>query len=404
VKIRTSRASVALNYKEGQISASHWLVEIPDTDNDLCSLRSRLGGRLVASVLSANRVLIYRIGSLGDTVVALPCFHLIARSFPRAHRVLLSNFPVHAKAPAAAAVLGDSGLVGGYMPYTIGTRRPDELLRLAWRIRRFRPDVLVYLTPPRGERAVKRDALFFRLCGVREIVGLPTGDLAKNRYDAANRLMERESARLLRCISPLGDADDSDLHNWDLLLTDEETAKANALLARFGKRSIIACGPGTKQQAKDWGQEKWRELLKRLSAKFPDFGLVLIGAKDDRSVSDYTAAGWTAPVLNLCGEITPRESAAVIRRARLFLGPDSGPMHLAAACGVPCVIAFASVDYRGRMFPVGEIHRPIYHEVECFNCRLSVCTEKKKICINSISVEEMFQAALETINLKETVE
>jgi ADP-heptose:LPS heptosyltransferase len=300
--------------------------------------------------------------------------------------------------------LGDSGLVDGYMPYTIGTRRPDELLRLAWRIRRFRPDVLIYLTPPRGERVVKRDALFFRLCGIHEIVGLPTGDLAESRYDAANRLMERESARLLRCISPLGDADDSDLRNWDLRLTNEETAKADALLAPFGNRPIVACGPGTKQQAKDWGQEKWRELLRRLSAKVPDYGLVLIGAKDDRSASDYAAAEWTAPVLNLCGEMTPRESAAVIRRTRLFLGPDSGPMHLAAAYGVPCVIAFASIDYPGHMFPVGEIHRPIYHEVECFNCKLSVCIEKKKICINSISVDEMFRAALEVISLKETVE
>jgi hypothetical protein len=75
-------------------------------------------------------VLIYRLGSLGDTVVALPCFHLIARCFPQAERVLLTNFPVHAKATATAAVLGDSGLVHGYMRYTVGTRRIGELLRL----------------------------------------------------------------------------------------------------------------------------------------------------------------------------------------------------------------------------------------------------------------------------------
>ena len=100
---------------------------------------------------SIKKVLIYRLGSLGDTTVALPCFHLIERAFPQAERVLLTNFPVHAKAPAAAAVLGSSGLVQGYMRYTAGTRNIVELLRLGWRIRRFRPDVLVYLTPPRGE-------------------------------------------------------------------------------------------------------------------------------------------------------------------------------------------------------------------------------------------------------------
>src|ERR1022692_4022661 len=79
-----------------------------------------------------RRVLIYRLGSLGDTVVALPCFHLIARTYPNAERRLLTNFPVHAKAPAAAAVLGDSGLVHGYMSYTWVPARSASCC--AWRV------------------------------------------------------------------------------------------------------------------------------------------------------------------------------------------------------------------------------------------------------------------------------
>jgi ADP-heptose:LPS heptosyltransferase len=353
---------------------------------------------------SAQKVLIYRLGSLGDTVVALPCFHLIARAFPNAERRLLTNFPVHAKAPASAAVLGDSSLVHGYMRYTVGTRNIGELLLLARQIRRFHPDLLVYLTVPRGVRTVKRDAAFFRLCGIRRIVGLPIGGLAENGYNPASGLWEREAARLLRCVHPLGDADVDDLRNWDLRLTDAETGKAKALLAPLGSRPIVACGPGTKQQSKDWGQEKWSELLTRLSAELPEYALALIGAREESSLGDYAAAGWKGPVLNLCGELTPRESAAVIRHARLFLGPDSGPMHLAAANGVPCAIPFSSIDHPGRAFPIGEIHRPIYHPVACSHCMLSVCVEKKKICINSITVEEMLQAALQAIRPKEVVE
>ena len=352
---------------------------------------------------SVKKVLIYRLGSLGDTMVALPCFHLIARVFPDAERRLLTNFPVDAKAPPAAAVLGESGLVHDYLGYMVGTRNAGGLLRLAWGIRRFRPDVLVYLAQPRGEKAVKRDAAFFRFCGIRRIVGLPVGNLAENKFDPASDLWEREAARLLRCIRPLGEADVGDLRNWDLRLTDAETAKASELLAPLGSRPIVACGPGTKMQAKDWGQEKWRELLHRLSAEFPEHALVLIGAWEDSAVSAYAAGGWKGPVLNLCGVLTPRESAAVIRRARLFLGPDSGPMHLAAAYGVPCAIAFASVDLRGRWFPLGEGHRLIYRQVECSNCKLEVCIEKKKICIESIAVGDMFQAAVEAIRPKENV-
>ncbi|MGI4829588.1 MAG: hypothetical protein ACRYFU_15540 [Janthinobacterium lividum] len=79
---------------------------------------------------TVRRVLIYRLGSLGDMLIALPAFHLIARAFPEADRRLLTNSPVHAKAPAAAAVLDGTGLVQGYLRYTVGTRSPWELLRL----------------------------------------------------------------------------------------------------------------------------------------------------------------------------------------------------------------------------------------------------------------------------------
>ena len=58
------------------------------------------------SVPQSNRILIYRIGSLGDTLVALPCLHLIARTFAGSERILLTNVPIHAKAPAAASVFG----------------------------------------------------------------------------------------------------------------------------------------------------------------------------------------------------------------------------------------------------------------------------------------------------------
>ena len=139
-----------------------------------------------------QRVLIYRLGSLGDTVVALPCFHLLARTFPQAERFLLTNFPVHAKAPASAAVLGDSGLVHGYMRYTVGTRRVDELLRLAWEIRRFRADLLVYLMPMRPAKHVRRDRIFFSMAGVRRVVHVsianPAADSALPYYSGKARV------------------------------------------------------------------------------------------------------------------------------------------------------------------------------------------------------------------------
>src|ERR1700712_3493676 len=102
---------------------------------------------------STKRVLIYRMGSLGDTVVALPALRLVARAFAGAERRMLTNFPVQAKAPPAEAILRNTGLVSGYFRYSVGTRSPRELLSLWWQLVRWRPEVLIYLAPTRGVKA-----------------------------------------------------------------------------------------------------------------------------------------------------------------------------------------------------------------------------------------------------------
>lgn len=339
-----------------------------------------------------RRVLIYRLGSLGDTVVALPCYHLIARLFPNAERRLLTNFPVNAKAPASASVLGDSGLIHEYMRYTVGTRNIRELLKLAWEIRRFKPDLLVYLMPLRPWSNIQRDRRFFRLAGVKRMVGLPAGEGLKRQFDVVSGRYEAEALRLGRLVGELGDVAPSNPENWSLRLTNSERQTAAAGLGPLAGHALIVCGPATKMQAKDWERDKWRELLGRVHASYPEHALALVGSGEDAEFSDYAAQDWKGPKVNLCGTISPRETAAVMEHAEIFLGPDSGPMHLAASVGVPCVIAFSAHGLPGVWFPNGNQHQIVYHQTACFNCGLETCIVEEKKCMRSIRVEEMEQA------------
>lgn len=340
-----------------------------------------------------RRILIYRLGSLGDTMVVLPSLHLLARLFPEAERCMLSNQPVHGKAAPSSAILDRSGLITGYMSYPVGTRNPLTLAGIALRIRSFRPDLLVYLTKPRGEAVLARDRKFFSVvCGVRKIVGLPTGILGTNLKLGPDS-WESEAARLARTLAPLGPLDINDLRNWDLRLIDEERTAASQALSPLEQRPLLACGPGTKMQAKDWGAPSWRLLLDKLATAHPEHGLILVGAKDDFEVSEEVSKGWAGRSLNLCGKLAPRVTAAALAHAELFLGPDSGPMHFAAAAGVPCAIAFASRTEPGIWYPAGEGHRVVYHRLPCSNCDLETCLVNQKRCLTSITVDEMFKAA-----------
>jgi heptosyltransferase-3 len=380
----------------------------------------------------ARRVLIYRLGSLGDMLVALPALHLVGRAFPEAERRLLTNVPVNAKAAAAAAVFGEgadgTGLVHGYMRYAVGTRSVRELLAVWWTIARWRPEVLVYLAGARGVEVARRDAVFFRLCGVRRLVGVPvTEGMQRNYYGAATGgkdhamgegHLELEAARLARCIGELGGARDiadpgrlSEPASWDLHLTAAEVVTADAAIraalpdwAPAGsvwdrderqKESAIAVSVGTKVQAKDWGRENWRALLARVAAEFPERVLLLVGAAEESEASEFAAEGWRenggGPVVNLCGKLTPRESAAALARVRLFVGHDSGPMHLAAAVGTPVVAIYAARNIPRQWFPFGEQHRVVYHRVECWGCGLETCVEQQKKCLMSITVDEVME-------------
>jgi heptosyltransferase III len=344
---------------------------------------------------STKRVLIYRLGSLGDTLVALPALHLVARAFPAAERRLLTNFPVNAKAPPAAAVLEGSGLVHGYFRYVAGTRSPGELLTLWWQLLRWRPQVFVYMGSARGVESARRDARFFRLCGIQRLIGVPlTEDMQQNRWEESHQALEPEAARLARNLAELGDANLDTPASWDLHLTPAEHAKASKALDPITNHPLIAVSVGTKRQSKDWGRENWRSLFAALAQSYPGHALALLGSPEENEASEYAADGWrqrsaSSPVVNLCGRLTPRESAAALTRARIFLGHDSGPMHLAVAVQTPCVAIFSARNKPRVWFPYGKQHHVLYHKVDCWGCNLETCIVEKKKCLTSITVDQV---------------
>lgn len=310
----------------------------------------------------AGRVVVYRLGSLGDTVVALPCLHAVARAFPDAERVMLTNIPVSAKAAPLEAILGGSGLVHRFVAYPVGMRSLTRLLAVRRELRALEARTLVYLTPPRGRVNAWRDWLFFRLCGFTRIIGAPlSADLQNNRR-GADGLVEWECARLARCIAPLGPVRLDDRAAWDLHLTAEEQAAGASALGAAAQHPRIAINMGGKEAANDWGEAHWVALVARLRASHPDHALVFVGAVEDAVRAERVSAQWPGPVANLCGRISPRVSAAAMAGARVFVGHDSGPLHLAASTGVRCVGLFGNKNVARKWHPYGAGHN-IIHEM-----------------------------------------
>jgi ADP-heptose:LPS heptosyltransferase len=314
---------------------------------------------------------------------------------------MLTNFPVNVKAPPAAAIIEKTGLVHGFLKYTVGTRNPRDLVSLWWTIFRWQPEVVVYLGSSRGVASAKRDATFFRLCGIRRLIGMPVvEEMQQNLWDSVEQAFEPEAVRLTRNIKELGDAQMDAAESWDLHLTPSEQACAQEAISPVEGLPILVVSVGTKMQSKDWGRENWRTLLARIASLYPNHALVLSGAPGESEISEFAAGGWReaggGPVMNLCG-LPPRESAAVYAHARLFIGHDSGPMHLAAAVQTPCVAIFAARNKPRVWFPYGSQHRVLYHKTECWGCGLETCIAEKKRCLTSITVEEVLAEVCEVL-------
>jgi ADP-heptose:LPS heptosyltransferase len=210
--------------------------------------------------------------------------------------------------------------------------------------------MLVNLAAARGWIKSLRDHLFFRSCGVGNMVGTPWQKGDPQTRPMNDGSFEPECQRLAARISSLGSVNLADRHFWDLRLTPAERNEAMQLLPP-GEHQAVAVSVGTKVPVKDWGEENWAGLLARLSSELRESALVLLGAADERARSQRLSQSWAGPAINFCGTTSARVSAAVLERCRIFIGHDSGPMHLASAVGTPTLGLFSWQNPPGQWYP-----------------------------------------------------
>lgn len=335
------------------------------------------------SAPSPKRIVVFRIGSIGDTVVALPGFHAVRRAFPDTHITLLTNVPTSTKAAPLMMVLGyGSGFVDDVIDYPGGLSNPLEGARLALRLRRTGADTLVYMMPVRSAKGLRRDALFFRLAGMRRILCMPKDeDQRVSRVDPETDVVEPEAERLARCLAPLGEIDLEDRAMWDPRLSAAERSEG-ARLAGGVPEPFLAINTGGKVAPKDWGFDRWAELLKRFRDRTGAPGLMIVGARDDAEQAASLIEVWGEGGVSLCGGPTPREAAAAMSHARLFLGHDSGPLHLAQCVGTPALGLFGDYNRPVQWHPIGD-HVSVLHELHG---------------IDAIAVDRVLDRALEKWN------
>jgi heptosyltransferase-3 len=349
-----------------------------------------------------RRILVYRIGNIGDILVTLPAQDAIRARFPDAHIALFTS-PGKRGAPGAAQILPlgkwfDELLVY-YTPDVRSWKGRWSLLR---RLREGEFDLFVELpNQPSRLRDELRNMMLARLAGCRWAVGFAISQQTLFlREQALHIPQERESVRIYCAVAgKLG----LDAYRDPRLPVSNICRKEIAELLRgFGileNERFIVVHAGAKRHTNQWPLERFASIADEIVHRWGT-RVVLTGGPSELPLVEQLVSMMRARPSVLCGEIDLPRMAALLERASLYVGNDTGPMHLAAAVGTPVVGIFGARDFPERWYPAGAGHSVLRRDVPCSPCFKEVC-DQNLICLKRVETELVVAAVERQLNNQE---
>lgn len=360
---------------------------------------------------SFARVLIVRLDEIGDFVLTTPLLRAVRQSFPALHVSLLVSSKV-------MALAYDCPYVDEVIPFDI-VRAPrpfDQVVSLmrarAFARRRLAGGKFQCALIPRADIDNAGAAAMSHYAGIPVRIGyservLPLKAIKNAGYDgflthAVAALHGRHEVQWSLNLALLAGAktDDTRLELWP---GEALRASVAARLERFkgGRGFLVALAPGANLDRRQWPASRFaavaRTIIRQRGAK-----VVIVGGADDVALAERLAAeaGCAESILDLTGKLSLGETASLLAQCRLFIGNDSGPMHIAAAMGAPCVEISChpkdgdalAANSPARFSPWGIASTVLQPERATHPC-VDSCSKSEAHCIRQIGVEEVLLAA-----------
>jgi heptosyltransferase-2 len=338
---------------------------------------------------AAKNALVLQTSFLGDSLLTLPLLRRLKESLPGARVSVLTlpkNAGVFRNSPWVDEVILDDkrGAHGG--------------LRGPWRIAaelRARGFDLAVI-PHRSFRS----ALVAWLAGIPRRVGFAASAGRFLLTDAVPfAWLTHDLERNLALARPLGGESKASASEGRYVAPPPVSPALAARLVEAGVAPgarLAGVHPGAAWETKRWLPERFAELCRRLKAE----GLtpVLIGGPGDAALGAEIAR--SSGAVNLVGKTDLEELKSLMGRLSLFVTNDSGPMHLAAAAGVPVVAIFGATTRELGFFPYGSGHLVVEAPLACRPCGLhgaKSCPEGHFLCMRLLSVDAVHRACREAL-------
>jgi ADP-heptose:LPS heptosyltransferase len=177
---------------------------------------------------------------------------------------------------------------------------------------------------------------------------------------------------------------------------ERQPEEADRMAERFRGRPYAVIHPGSIMATKRWDSGRFAAVGLELASR--GFTVAVTAGPGEEPYAIEVAQRIDGSVIML--GLTIPELAELIRGARLYIGNDSGPMHLAAAVDTPIIAAWGSSDSR-RWRPWHVDHRVVQNPFECNPCPGYRClVAASPLCIESVTVEQVTQSIEELLEVK----
>lgn len=322
-----------------------------------------------------DKILVKGTNWIGDVFLSIPAVYSIRRIFPGA------EIDIALKRPLGDLLRG-MDVIDNVLDYDSGFSGELDLVR---RIRRRGYDLGVIF--PRSLHS----ALLVFLGGAKESLGYaadmrsPLLTMSVARTEEIRSVHQSEYYRNL--VSVLGDP--GPLVTPVISPSNDEASWARNFLRKhgYGGGPVFGINPGAAYgDAKMWYAERFARTSDELVKKFGGKAVIFGGTKDLEAAKEVSRSMETEAIF-AAGMTTIRELIALISTCTVFITNDSGPMHIAAALGVPIVAIFGSTNPITTS-PMGRAEI-IRHEVECSPCLLRACPRNDHICMELVEASEV---------------
>ncbi|HLH53217.1 MAG TPA: glycosyltransferase family 9 protein [Verrucomicrobiae bacterium] len=330
----------------------------------------------------SRKVIVVDLGFLGDTIHLVPALWELKTAYPNAQLHVLTS-------PLGTEVLKMAPCVD--RSWSVEMQRDTRTLGEQWRVlralRREHFDVAYNFS------GADRTIFMTALTGARWRVAHPGGRrhfwnawLIPDwipRQDPRVLVSEQRRRMLEACGVPLGKA------RYDLAIDRSCDEWAAGLVGS----SAIHLSPNASKPTREWPLENQAAMLGILWSKHPELTVAVSSDPQPRQVDrlESLVKRVQDPRLKvLPNKVTISQLAALLKRCRLHVGPDSGVLHLAAALDVPTVSLFRQGGYRSSFMPAGPEHRVISVPCRCEEDRGSACERLGRAeCLAAIGPEQV---------------